>query len=144
MTLLVVGGWLWAAVLLCAVAIVIAWAWPRSKIERRALPAIAGVVLCVYLLIFAVLPELALARLLPGTRGLSPCDESPGSGCSACTASARDAGTSEAACHEAPPTAWATALGGLGPLSRQRALASCGHDVRWLLRAAGLPFERDR
>lgn len=135
-TLLVVGAWLWLVPIALLVAIAVAWRANPARSRRAGVLVAASVLVLVEVFIFGVLPELALSGELSDSRGLSPCDESPGSGCSACTTSAAAAGLSDDECWEQPLTAWGVTVGGLGPFTRGEALTlGAEHQPRFLERA---------
>ncbi len=129
------GSWLWAAFgVVGAGAVLSTWFADRKAAGVRRALVVAAALTAAFLVFFVAAPEAAIRGWLPGATEPSLCDESPGSGCGACTAELEAAGLPTDPCHRRPFTAFAIATGGLGPLTRARALDAAARDQRWMLR----------
>ncbi len=115
------GGWGWAAFLTVGVAVALGtWLADRGEAGRRRALVVGATFVLVFSVVFVIAPELALRGWIPGTAELSVCEESPGSGCAACTAEREQEGLSTAPCYERALTELGRAVAGIGPLARSR------------------------
>lgn len=122
---LAIGGWAWAAFLIVgAVAAAGTWLVDRGEAGRRRALLVGATSVLVFSIVFVIVPELALRGWIPGTVGLSPCEESPGSGCAACTAEREQAGLPTEPCYRRPLTELGRAIAGIGPLARGRTVGA--------------------